>query len=215
MGFHARGWTFVHNDHDGLPADLTQQLLKLKTDNPGLTIDHWSPQRLSLATKNLAFEQLQRLFGNPPTDSDMRDLGRDDIAKAVAGLTLEGQSWVPGAADMPAVDPRKIDFNRLTELPRRLLTAGMTQAQMVDDYFAHHPDPTLRDRAALLMKVEWMRLQAQGVDGDDAFHALHDKAIRPFGGSRQMSASLALLAFLFESCDIFDNPPLGWPGAAA
>lgn len=210
-----RGWTFVHNDHDGLPPDVTMALLELRRVNPDLTIDQWSPQHLCSLTNDLTFEQLQPLFGYPPTDSDMRTLDRSDIAVAVAGLASKAQQWVPGPADLPTVDPQKIDFNKLTLHPRRLLTAGMTQAQMVDDYFANHPDPTLRDRTAMLMRVEWMRLQAEGTVGDAAFHALCDKALAPAAGSRQMSAALALLAYLFESCDIFDNPPSGWAGAVA
>jgi len=209
-----RGWTFVHNDHDGLPADITQQLLGLGRDNPALTIDQWSPQHLRSLTRNLSFDQLQPLFGNPPTERHMRTLDRSDVATAVAGLATEGRRWVPGPADLPTVDPRKIDYNRLSDHPRRLLTAGMTQARMVEGYFDNHPDPTLRDRTAMLMKVEWMGLQARGVDGDDAFEHLYERVTRSAQDSRQVSAALALLAYLFESCDIFENAPSDWPGAA-
>lgn len=211
-----RGWIFVHNNYDGLPADIAKQLLGLGKANPKLTIDQWSPQHLCSMTKELSLDRLQPLFGNPPTDSDMRTLDRSDIATAVAGLVTEGQRWVPGPADLSTVNPRKIDYNRLTEHPRRLLTAGMTQARMVDEYFANHPEPTLRDRTAAFMKADWLHLQSQGVDGDEAFHSLYDRALpSASGGSRQVTAALALLAYLFESCEIFENPPSDWPGVAA
>lgn len=210
-----RGWTFVHNDHDGIPPDVAQTIIKIDKDHPKLTIDQWPPNRVCGLTTNLDFDQLERLFGKPPTEGHMRSLNRGDIATAVAGLAAESHSWHPGPADLRAVDARKIDYNELTTFPRTLLTAGMTQAQDVDDYFANHLDPTLRDRTAAIMKDEWQRLQAQGVVGDDAFHALHDRVTAAAEGSRQITAAIALMAYLFESCDIFDNPPSDWPRRAA
>lgn len=210
-----RSWTFVHNQHDGLPADVTQALLKLKTDHPNLVIEQWPPTHLLELTADLSEDRLVRVFGHPPREQEMRVLDRSDIAEAVAGLALEAISWTPNAADLPVVDPRKLDYNQLSEYPRRLVTAGIAQAGMVEGYFDNNPDPTLRDRAGMLMKVEWLNLQRHGMTGDDAFHALYERVAANAEGSREATASLALLAYLFESCDIFDNPPAGWTGTAA
>ncbi|CAM4173450.1 ABC-three component system protein [Kibdelosporangium persicum] len=210
-----RSWTFVHNQHDGLPADVTQALLKLKTDHPNLTIEQWPPTHLLELTADLPEDKLVRLFGHPPLDREMRVLDRSDIAEAVAGLALQSASWMADAVDLPVVDPRKLDYNQLSDYPRRLITAGIAQAGMVEGYFDNNPDPTLRDRAGMLMKVEWLNLQRNGATGDEAFHALYDRVATNAEGSREATASLALLAYLFESCDIFDNPPADWTGTAA
>jgi hypothetical protein len=210
-----RSWTFVHNQHDGLPPDVAQVILKLKSDNVTLIIDQWPPSHLLDLTRELPEERLILVFGHPPRERDMRTLDRGDIAEAVTGLALRSASWAPNAADLPTVDPRKLDYNKLSEYPRRLVTAGIAQASMVEGYFDNNPDPTLRDRAGMLMKVEWLRLQQLGVTGDEAFHQLYERVGSRARGSRELTASLALLAFLFESCDIFDNPPAGWSGTAA
>jgi hypothetical protein len=209
-----RSWIFAHNQHDGLPADVAQVLLKIKADNPTLTIDHWPPSRLLDLTRDLPEERLITVFGHPPRERDMRTLDRNDIAEAVAGLALQGASWTPNAIDLPVVDPRKLDYNKLSEHPRRLITAGITQAGLVEGYFDNNPDPTLRDRAGMRMKLEWFTLQQQGIAGDEAFQHLFDHVASHAKGSRELTASLALLAFLFESCDIFANPPADWLGAA-
>jgi len=210
-----RSWTFVHNQHDGLPADVTRSLLQIKTDHANLVIDQWPPARLLELTADLTEDRLVRVFGHPPLEREMRTLHRGDIAEAVAGLALESGPWAPDAADLPVVDPRKLDFNRLSDYPRRLITAGIAQARTVEEYFDNNPDPTLRDRAGMLMKVEWLKLQQRGVTGDEAFRTLYERVAANVQGSREATASLALLAFLFESCDIFDNPPAGWAGTAA
>lgn len=210
-----RAWTFVHNQHDGLPADVTQALLKLKTDHPDLIIEPWPPTHLLELTADLSEDKLVRVFGHPPREQEMRVLDRSDIADAVAGLALESASWTPNAADLPVVDPRKLDYNQLSEYPRRLITAGIAQAGMVEGYFDNHPDPTLRDRAGTLMKLAWLDLQSRSVTGDEAFHDLYARVAAKAEGSREATASLALLAYLFESCDIFANPPADWTGTAA
>jgi hypothetical protein len=210
-----RSWTFVHNQHDGLPADVTQALLKLKTDNADLVVDQWPPTHLLELSAGLSEDRLVWLFGHPPLERDMRVLDRGDIAEAVAGLAVESASWMPDAADLPVVDPRKLDFNQLSEYPRRLITAGIAQSRMVEGYFDNNPDPTLRDRAGMLMKVKWLNLQRRNVTGDEAFYLLYERVAGNVEGSREATASLALLAYLFECCDIFDNPPADWTGTAA
>jgi ABC-3C protein len=210
-----RSWIFVHNQHDGLPADVTQALLKLKTDHPDLAVDQWPPTHLLELTADLSEDRLVRLFGHPPLERQMRVLDRGDIVEAVAGLALESASWTPDAADLPVVDPRKLDYNQLSDYPRRLITAGIAQARMVEGYFDNNPDPTLRDRAGMLMKVEWLNLHRRGVSGDEAFQVLYERVAANAEGSREATASLALLAYLFEACDIFDNPPADWTGTAA
>ena len=210
-----RSWIFVHNQHDGLPADVAQAILKVKSENLSLLIDQWPPKRLLELTDDLQEDRLTQLFGHPPLERDMRTLDRSDVAEAVAGLALAGATWSPEEADLPVVDPRKLDYNLLSEYPRRLVTAGIAQARMVEGYFENNSDPTLRDRAGAPMKLAWLDLQRDGVIGDEAFHVLYERVAANAEGSREATASLALLAYLFECCDIFENPPAGWTGSAA
>ena len=207
-----RAWTLVHNQHDGLPPDIAQAVLKLQDNNPQLTIDHWKPGQLLELSDNLSETQLIRLFGHPPREQDMRTLDRNDIAVAVRGLASEAVSWQPGI-DLPVVDPRKLRYNELSEPSRRLITAGIAQSSMVDGYFVNNvSDMNLRDRIAGLMKQEWLRLRPTATP-DVAFHRLLDHISANAQGSRALTASLALLAYLFETCDIFDNPPSDWASA--
>lgn len=207
-----RAWTFVHNQHDGLPPDVTQAILLVKNANSSLTIEQWPPTRLLELSQYLTEERLIRLFGHPPREEDMRTLDRSDIAAVVAGLAMEAASWRPGS-DLPVVDPRKLDYNELSETPRRLITAGIAQSSMVGGYFDNHPDPNLRDRIAMQMKLEWQRIQAAATP-DDAFDHLFDHVASHASGSRGLTSSLALFAYLFEACDIFENPPADWSGSS-
>jgi hypothetical protein len=209
-----RSWIFVHNQHEGLPPDIAQAILTIKEENPDLIIDQWPPSHLLELTVHMQEDQLIGVFGYPPRDKDMRTLHRGDIAVAVAGLARESESWKPGAKDLPTVDPRKLDYNSLSEHRRRLITAGIAQTSMVEGYFDNNPDPNLRDRAAMLMKNKWHQLRLTAT-ADDAFDVLFQYMIENSEGSRALTASLALLAHLFEACDIFDSPPLNWHGIAS
>lgn len=205
-----RAWTFVHNQHDGLPPDVAQAILKVEDGNPTLTIDQWAPSRLLDLSERLSEERLVRLFGNPPREEDMRTLDRGDVANAVAGLSGAIANWTPGS-DLPLIDPRKMDYNELSDRPRRFLTAGIAQSSLVDGYFNNHTDPNLRDRVGAMMKGEWNRLRS-ATTPDGAFDELFEHVAAHAAGSREVTASLALLAYLFEECDIFDNPPPDWAG---
>lgn len=207
-----RAWTFVHNQHDGLPPDVAKTILQIKTKNPQLTIEPWPPTRVLELIDSLTETQLTALFGPPPRDDEMRTLDRGDIAIAVVGLTHDMADWIPGT-ELPKVDPRKLDYNELTEYPRRLITAGIAQTSLVESYFDNNPDPNLRDRAAARLTDAWRHVQAMKTP-DEAFDHLYQMVGEHAHGSRGMTASLALLAHLFEVCDIFENPPPDWQGVS-
>jgi hypothetical protein len=205
-----RGWTFVHNQHDGLPPGVAKAILDIKTANPTLTIEHWPPTQILELSRRLTEVQLIALFGSPPREEDMRALDRGDIARAVTGLTHELADWRPGT-ELPNVDRRKLDYNQLSEYPRRLITAGIAQSSLVQGYFDNNPDPNLRDRAAARVTQAWRNFQTTATP-DGAFDQLYQLVSEHAQGPRGMTAALAMLAHLFEVCDIFENPPPDWGG---
>jgi hypothetical protein len=110
-----------------VPGQAELALHKHKAEHTDLVIDQWPPAHLLDLTVDLSEDRLVRVFGHPPRERELRDLDRGDIAGAVAGLAMESESWVPDVGSLPVVDPRKLDFNQLSEYPRRLITAGIAQ----------------------------------------------------------------------------------------
>jgi len=48
-------------------------------------------------------------------------------------------------------------------------------------------------------------LRERGLEGDALFEALHEKASSGFGDFKRQAAALAVLSYLFESCEIFER----------
>jgi hypothetical protein len=83
----------------------------------------------------------------------------------------------------------------------------MTKADLVDRYFGGHHDPTYRDEVAEKFRRRYEELRSEGLSPDRVFDELRIY----IGGSTLQSAEydaalLAILAYFFESCDIFERP---------
>ena len=95
--------------------------------------------------------------------------------------------------------------NHLLAHARR--TMGARKSKLVKKLFAEWHDPKLGDRIATAFRSKYEDLRSANVLADEAFFELWKFA---GGGSRSSieleAAVLAVLAFLFEECDIFEAP---------
>lgn len=110
----------------------------------------------------------------------------------------------PADPDLRPPPADKITRNMLSEHVETLLKAGMTRADLVKRYF--HTQPTSQDEIAESFRLRYAELRSGGSAPDEIFGELQRHA----GGEalpspRKQSAVLAVLAFFFEECDIFER----------
>jgi len=202
-----RGWTFVHNDERGLPPDAAQALLDVAAANPAVDVAVWGPGEVRALSDGLELEQLTDLFGPPPRKEDLLALGYADIAPVVRAVALDLAGSADGSPSGRAVDPRKLEHNRFGDASELMLRLGLTGAGAVEAYFADQPDALLRDRIAGAMADRYAVLRGRGLSPDAILHKLLDPLTAHATTTRETSASYAVVAHLFETCDIFENPP--------
>ena len=82
---------------------------------------------------------------------------------------------------------------------------------MIDDYYARRIDVNERDEVAARFNREYRDAVASAVDSEEVLLRLREL----LAGSRGQSGPLyraqtAVLAYFFQRCDIFENPPAGW-----
>jgi hypothetical protein len=112
------------------------------------------------------------------------------------------------AIDFTPLDPReKMNRNNLTDRSHFLLTLGLGKAkevqQFMDGITAHsHGFP---EQLKGGFTREYNRLWEQGQRGDDLFDLLAEFASRGSSDLRQRAAGLAVLAYLFEKCEVFER----------
>lgn len=205
---HMDAWTLVHNDHHGLPPELLQLLLRLSRVDPDVSVSHWGAPELTEKVLNLAMLDLVALFGAVPTSRQVFALRQEDLGRVIPAL-VGALSVIEAPVDLRPVPPEKLEYNKLSDSARLWLLQGMQVADRVGAFFDRW-EPGVGDKIAAGFRARYQELRTDAArTSDEVLWALYEFA----GGKdsktiREQTAVLALLAFLFESCEIFDRPPV-------
>lgn len=197
---HFDRWVFVHNSERGLGPDVTKKLLELDAAH-AVSVNSWGMEKLRLIVHGLSGDNLASLFGPAPTLKDILNLGLEELAPVLDQI---GKMEAPQHPDLRPPPADKISRNCLSQHVATLLKAGMTRADLVRKYFTARP--TCQDEIAESFRLRYEELRARGLNPDAIFGELQQHA----GGAlvpdpATQSAVLAVLAFFFEECDIFER----------
>ncbi|MFN0054290.1 MAG: ABC-three component system protein [Planctomycetales bacterium] len=201
---HFDAWVFVHNSRKGLGPGVTKKLLDLGRDNPNIRVRSWGFEELRHVVIKLDLPELTSLFGPIPSRTDLINLKYPEVEMVLRTLETRTASQ---SDEIRPVPPRKLEINALSDAAGVLLKAGMVSSNKVRDYFSQHHDPKLGDRVAQAFRGEYEALRNAYHTPDEIFARLQligNGTILPTP-SRQ-AATLTVLAYLFEECDIFERP---------
>ena len=195
-------WIFVHNGAGGLPPKASRWLDQLRDQHPSIRIATWSKDELEDLASRLHQEQWERMFGIAPSGPGMAAVVADDIAEVVTHLEA-----VEPPLDLPIRAPsaRKIEKNGLSESTITLLNAGKKKDAVVKDYIERHYRPDFGEGIAEAFRRRYATLRNSEQLPDAIFLGLW-QFIGEGASTRHPSAELAVLAYLFDRCDIFEDP---------
>jgi hypothetical protein len=202
-GTHFDKWSFVHNATDGLPPHVQRLLLDFEKANAGIILEPWGLEELRLVFRRLTPQDLASWFGHAPTEETKANLGFKDLQVVLESLTGKA---APSGTTVKDVPPGKIEANDLSESVATLIKSGMTKAPLVSDFLENWHDETLGERLAVSFRAEYERLH-----GTMHPNLIFSKLQAWVGGSQldtaeHQMAVLAVLAYYFERCDIFEEP---------
>ncbi|EQB67160.1 MAG: hypothetical protein AMDU1_APLC00104G0001 [Thermoplasmatales archaeon A-plasma] len=198
-----REWTFVHNSTRGIPAPVLDKINELQKDNPKVSFSIQGPDALERMLFELDDVIIEEMYGFMPSKRDVTSVNYTNIKKVVAniarGLDLHDQVMNPVSSD-------KLNINNLSSSVRSLLTIGMAKSDAVNQYFSKHHDPQLGDEIANTFKAKYEELKTMRLEPDLIFAKLQEFTYgRWVTEPKDQVAALAILAYLFERCDIFEN----------
>jgi hypothetical protein len=203
-GKHFDKWAFVHNAYDGLPPHVQELLLETARQNPGVKIEPWSLEELRVVFQRLELADLQSWFNyTPPTSAEQANIGFEDIRIVLEDIVARE---LPKDHAVMTVDPGKLHANRLSNNVQVLLTAGMSKAPLVKQFFGEWDHPTYGVRMAKAFGERYQELRAKKppLHPNEIFEELRIWT----GGSKtttpRLATVLAALAYFFDSCDIFE-----------
>lgn len=201
-------WVFTHNCEDGrMPTWLGLELQRLRAAHTSVGVAQLGFVELRLIVFDLDDSDLVALLGPPVTQRAMMSLGLNELKPILAHL----EQVLPDSDERPRpVSPEKLAYNALPQSVEALLKAGMTKASLVEKYFKRTTNKELGERIAASFKREYERCKNENLSGVEIFDRLWTFATGPYRGqSGGEVAALAVLAHLFEACDIFETPQEG------
>lgn len=198
-----KGWTFVHNARSGLLPTIVSILDEIASQNCHLTFQRCGFEELRGLVFQLNEQDLALLFGQAPSIRHVAAVSAEDLRPIIISIAA-GDSIAD--EDVRPVPPEKLSKNQLSPSIQLLLTHGMASANRITKFFNRSVDPGLGDKVAARFKYQYGVLKGAGLTPDEIFFGLRDFAWHGTPSLREESAVLALLAYLFEQCDIFERP---------
>lgn len=202
-GTHFDKWVFAHNATDGLPPQVQKLLLDFEKVNPGITLEPWSMEELRLIFRKLTTDDLIPWFGAAPSDGTKASLGFNDLRPVLETL---GNRPAPSDAAVHDVPMGKIEANALSECIATLIKGGMSKAPLVEKFFAQWHDETLGQRIAEAFRAEYLRLRSLHMPNGIFAELQAWAGGRDRGEPEHEMAVIAVIAYYFERCDIYEAP---------
>src|SRR5581483_11629599 len=193
-------WIFVHNQVKGLPPDVAKHLISIDGSHKK-NVTHWSESQVIALVEQLSDVHVEVLLGPLPDFRNLSPVTAEDIKVVFTAVAQQ----LPTHEDISVVASGKLEANALSSNVKALLRAGTQKSRNVADLFHKWHDPELGERVAAAFRHKYVELRNAGKAGDEIFEELWRFA----GGGKYLQSSrelatLALLAFLFEQCDIFE-----------
>jgi len=206
FGSRMRGWTLVHNDDEGLPKEAHDLIIRLREDNPALSITVTGPEQLLQLVAELEPTSLMILLPAVPAPREIR---RVQFAEIDALIKELDDLDVPVDGDCPIIEPspEKLAHNGFASHVEEALKQGHLGAAQFERYFADTSRADSGNRVAARFKRVYADCRREGLGSDETFYALAE-AVGGLAGSKARSATIiGLLAYLFHTCEVFENPP--------
>jgi hypothetical protein len=193
-------WIFLHNQFKGLSPDIAAHLISIEGQF-GKKIRQWSESHVQELVEELKESDLLQVLGPMPDFRHLAPVTMSDISTVVLAVAQQN----PSSESFAPVPSDKLDANGLSGNVKELLRAGTQKSRNVRDLFEKWHDPELGDRVAAAFRKKYDEVKATSMAPDEIFRELWAFA----GGGRYLDAAkecatLSLLAFLFEQCDIFE-----------
>jgi len=201
-------WQFVSNFVDGIPPQITQQILNLQGLTQDRQLKQFGKEQFEAHIFSLPLVHIEELVGDAATDDDFRNVQIPEIQTLVDEIIAK-VSDDRLLDDTPIEVPSaKLEFNALPEVYHLRLMQGLPNARRVAHHLQYHPDPTLDRNIASIFKAKYVEYKSQGLASGQIMDDLYDFALggQPPKTPREV-AVWSLLAHLFEKCTIFEDDP--------
>ncbi|MGW2747443.1 ABC-three component system protein [Streptomyces sp. NPDC001450] len=204
-------FVFVHNDRIGLHPDLSPTLSSAQKAHPDLIFETLDPVGLWRIFRKLELEDVEDILGcEIPVSDAVYGIGVDDL-KPLLDHVNEHRRRDNETGPPPMPSQEKLEFSNLDEDNQEALIGGMKHSPLVRQYYDGRVFPLEEANTAQGFRDEYLDIKSEISDPDLIIERLKWYVIgNRLANERQLRAMWIVLAYFFERCHIFDNPPPGW-----
>lgn len=201
-------WHMVHNLVDGLPIEAVETLAALEKSNPQKKFGFVGLDGFQERIFSLDPSTIESMLGAVATSQDAQNLQPQELRALIAGVATAADAAEFDVTTIKPVPPEKLAFNQLPSHWRSLIAGGWQNAHLVSSYINQHNDPMIGETIAQAFRARYKYLKTQHLPPGAIMSALYDSVtgVGIVAPSRAVAAQ-AILAYLFENCDIFEGHP--------
>ncbi|WOV85019.1 hypothetical protein PGH26_03565 [Sporosarcina jeotgali] len=200
------GGPYVKND---IPTPILNHLLTLKEEHKDqVEIEWWSTELLKTKVLDLPEEKLILLFKRPPSTQEIYAIRVEDVdpvLNQLKGLSMMMPSSID--EDLTPVPVNKVQINKLNDAAEGLIKSGSKQAALIDKYIELSGEEDIFTELASKVNAEYRRLKKKYPNDPNVIfmnlltYTRYDKATT----DKDQAVYLTILAYLFNSCSIFER----------
>lgn len=205
-------FVFVYNDVRGLHPEVTRLLVHASKEHQDLKFEPMGPPDLLRELWKLVRQEIEDLLRTPiPIQEFVYGIGLEDLAPLLEHLMRHrrrANAQVPAPREVPA---SKLAFNRLGDDDQEMLVGAMRYTHLVERYYQGVSDITERDEVAADFNAYYRQVSRDYAEPEQVISELQKYVTGNRRGETRAELALwVVLAYFFETCDIFEEPPPGW-----
>jgi len=200
-------WILVHNDTEGLPKKAHDLIFDLRALYPSITIEIMGPVHILDLADGISEEKRSLLCPNLPSDRDLRRVQFKEIDAIIAAINTTDID--PNTAPPRIPSSEKLSFNNFSPCVAEALKQGELVARTVGKYFEDTSRADLGNSVCERFKLIYQEKKKDETDPDTIYFSLAESVGGLGSGKARSSAVIGILAYLFHTCEIFEDTPKG------
>ncbi len=201
-----KAWHMVHNLVGGLPVEAILKLGELKLADGKREFGFFGLEGFEQLIFSLKPHKIEALLGLAATVQDQQNFQTAELSSLVSSVIAAADAIPIDVTEIRPVPSDKLSFNKLPGHWQSLIAGGWQNAHFVQEYLERHHEPMTGEIIAQAFRTRYQYLKLQGLASGDIMSFLYEDTVGTgsVSAGRQVAAQ-ALLAYLFESCDIFES----------
>lgn len=206
---------FVINDKQrGCPPDLELKIGELRNLYPSIEFATYTLDNLIDDFCKLSQENMEKIVGVIPNFGEYETASIPEFKKIIDHLLIQTKEDQTNEDEslIKLEFEEKILFNKLTSDIAEMLRMAEIQSYILDDYFSNNEDKYLKTKLRNILSQMYISEKVQfeqinELNSSLIFFKLLDY-ITQNKSTESLNASLILMAFYFDACDIFEIPKI-------